>query len=87
MEQVYQGITFDRAFFSFVQDGNTLGTTEEAEVLQISLETQLPGDTPFVVIKSETGWSVDDMSELTKIVDKCLGYYKDMITIAGEKND
>jgi len=66
----------DKPLFSgltatFVQDGNTVGTTTEMEVLEVSLVTQLPGMQPFVVLKSETGWSFDDASELQKLIEQC----------------
>ena len=51
-----------------VQDGNTLGTTDETEVLFVDFEYQLPGDEPFVVIKSDTGWSFNDLEEFSKLI-------------------
>ena len=63
-----------RASFTFVQDGNTMGTTEKFETLTVELETQLPGEDPFIVLKT-TGWSIDDMEDLTELVNKCLDAY------------
>ena len=40
-------------------------------MLEISLQTQMPGDRPFVVLKSTTGWSFDDASELQKLIEQC----------------
>ena len=55
----------------FLQDGNTLGTTSEYEELDIRLEFQLgEEDGPFYVIKSETGWSFSDISDLKVLIDR-----------------
>ena len=61
----------DRSEFEFVQDGNTLGSTPEVESIKIRLERQLPGDPPFIVIET-TGWSIDDVGELTDLIEECL---------------
>ena len=50
------------------QEGNTLGTTGEHEEMTVSLETQIPGDRPFIVIKTE-GWSFDGGDEAKAIFD------------------
>ena len=50
-----------------IQEGNTLGTTDETEVLIIDFEYQLPGDEPFMVIKSD-GWSIDGAEEFSKLI-------------------
>jgi hypothetical protein len=71
MTQHQPGIRFDEATFRFSQDGNTLGTTEDWESLEIRFETQLPGEEPFIVIKSESGWSLGSLNELVELVDKC----------------
>lgn len=52
------------------QDGNTLGTTEETEILDISFEKQLPEDETFIVIRSTTGWSMNEASDLSKILQQ-----------------
>lgn len=69
--------SIDRPMFEsltamFCQDGNTVGTTDEYERLEISLVTQLPGMRPFFVLKSETGWSFDSVADLKKLIDQCL---------------
>lgn len=58
----------DRVCMKFCQEGNTLGTTEEYESLELFLEFQLPNEDPFFVIKTD-GWSFDDVSELQELVD------------------
>lgn len=52
------------------QDGNTLGTTDDVEVLTIRLETQIPDDPfdPFAVIKTD-GWSVGSGKEIAVLID------------------
>lgn len=54
----------------FVQDGNTLGTTEECESLKLCFEFQLSeGDGQFYVIKTD-GWSFDSVEELNKLINR-----------------
>ena len=55
----------------FSQKGNTLGTTSDYEELDIRLEFQTSEkEGPFYVIKSETGWSFDDIGELKELIDR-----------------
>lgn len=68
----YPEPTLDKAIFHYVQDGNTLGTTGGVEELSISLETQLPGEKPFIVLRSHTGWSVDSTAELSVLINRCI---------------
>lgn len=49
------------------QDGNTLGTTSDVESLTIAVETQLPGEMPFFVIKTD-GWSFNKLGELVPLL-------------------
>ena len=63
-------IRLSEAKIQLVQDGNTLGTTDETEVLDISFENQLPGDETFMVIRSTTGWSINEASDLSKILEQ-----------------
>jgi hypothetical protein len=55
------------AQFAISQDGNTLGTTGETEILAVRCEYQLPGEEPFLVIGTE-GFSFDDIEDLAKII-------------------
>lgn len=52
------------------QDGNTMGTTDEIEVLTVRLETQIPDDPfdPFAVLKTE-GWSINDGKDIAGLID------------------
>ena len=67
----------DRVQFTWCQDGNTLGTTDECEVLHVQLELTEPGEPPFIVLKTETGWSIDEPSELTALLERCLKAVKE----------
>ena len=67
---------FDSAYFRFVQDGNTVGTTKEIEKIEIELYTQIPGDNPFFVIKSETGFSFDSIDEVIELLTKCTAVWE-----------
>ncbi|MAT51548.1 MAG: hypothetical protein CMK32_10235 [Porticoccaceae bacterium] len=61
----------------FVQEGNTLGTTEITEELEIKCEYQLTeagnGGDCFVTIKTDTGWSAEDSSEIKNMIDRVVG--------------
>lgn len=61
----------EKAEVSFIQDGNTMGTTEEIEQITICLEFQLPEkySKPFFVIKTN-GWSFDGIGELEELVKR-----------------
>jgi len=55
---------------SFEQEGNTLGTTEEYEEINLSLEFQAGAENdPFYVIKTK-GWSFDSPEEIQKLIDR-----------------
>jgi hypothetical protein len=59
-----------RISVEFSQSGNTLGTTEEHEELEVALEFQIGEEEgPFYVLKSTKGWSVDDIDDLKKLID------------------
>lgn len=65
----------DRMTISFNQDGNTLGTTEEVEGLEISVETQgvsLSSENERFFVLRTNGWSFDSSEELKNIVDKLI---------------
>ena len=58
----------DKVSVEFSQEGNTLGTTDGYETIEISLEFQLSKeDGHFVVIKTK-GWSIDDISEIQDLI-------------------
>lgn len=71
--------------FRFVQDGNTNGTTEEVEVINITMEAPLyinKEDGAFITIKTETGWSINSPEELNDMIKQC---YEAVLNIAPEK--
>jgi hypothetical protein len=61
-----------RAEFEFCQEGNTIGTTDQYETLTIALECQLPREGFFPVLKTTTGWSINDSKELSELIDGCM---------------
>jgi hypothetical protein len=66
--------TLHSAKFVFSQEGNTCGTTEEYEELEIELDAPSTIDGPddcFFVIRTTTGWSMDSLDELKELIDKC----------------
>jgi hypothetical protein len=64
-------ISLHSASFRFSKEGNTLGTTAAYEGIEIRLETQLPGEPPFIVIKTD-GFSMDSVGELDQLVQRCM---------------
>jgi len=63
-------ISVDSISVNFSQSGNTLGTTNEIESLEVSIETQSVGITdepPFFVFRTD-GWSIDSLSDLKPII-------------------
>ena len=63
----------ERCIFEFSQEGNTNGTTSEHEDLTISCESSLGIDYEggcFYVLKSESGWSIDNVNDLQELFDR-----------------
>ena len=59
-----------RASATFVQPGNTCGTTADSEAIEIAFEFQAGEDEgPFFVIKTE-GWSFDDLAEVEQLIQR-----------------
>jgi len=55
---------------SFIQEGNTLGTTEAYEYIEICLEfPSSESDGPFIVFKTN-GWSINDSTEIYDLIDR-----------------
>ena len=62
-----------RVSVEFSQEGNTMGTTEEYEGIEVSLEFQgTEQDGPFYVIKTN-GWSFDSLDEIKKLIERTNG--------------
>jgi len=66
-----KGIEVTKISIELSQEGNTLDTTSEYESLTVNLEYQLtgPGEYGFLVVKTD-GWSVDDPSEFSSLLEK-----------------
>jgi len=62
----------EKVVFTYAQDGNVNGTTAEYEELEIRVEASLCdiNDNYFFVLKSSTGWSVDNIEELAYLVEQ-----------------
>jgi hypothetical protein len=63
-----------KANFEFTQQGNSNGTTQEIESLSIDCESSGTAEF-FFVLKSDSGWSIDDVKELQELflrVENCL---------------
>jgi len=61
-----------RVMVRFVQEGNTAGTTDDVETLDIELEFQLcEDDGPFFVIRT-AGWSFDEPTDIAKLIRRVM---------------
>jgi hypothetical protein len=76
-----------RVTADFVQEGNTLSTTEETEVLHVELEYPV-GEVlgPFIVIRTSTGWSIDEPEELQTLLKRVKRAAADMIVEEGNSD-
>ena len=64
----------EKARFTFTQDGNCNGTTEDMEVIHIECDSSLGVDSDkgcFYVLKTETGWSIDGLDDLKDLIERC----------------
>lgn len=85
MSSDWKDPVFSSASIRLVQDGNTLGTTEEVESLQIDLQTQMPGDDlPFFIIRTQ-GWSFDSPDALAATIAKFCGISDKVCPVAQMK--
>jgi hypothetical protein len=63
----------ERCSFVFSQEGNTNGSTDTYEELTILCESPLGIDNDqncYYILKTETGWSIDNLSELKELFDR-----------------
>lgn len=63
----------EKASFEFSQEGNCLSHSDFVEILTIECESSLGIDNDegcFYVLKTETGWSIDSLDELQKLLDR-----------------
>jgi hypothetical protein len=67
------GPNISKVSFEFTQDPNTLGTTDASgcgsEYLTVECEYQLPGEEPFFVIRTTSGWSFDEPEALLALLN------------------
>ena len=58
--------------YKFYQEGNTDGTTAETEELIVEVESigDIEQDGGYFVLKTSTGWSVNDSDELVDIIKR-----------------
>lgn len=66
----------ESASFTFSQEGNCLGTTDTMEHLTIECSSDFGIDEGlgcFYVLKTQTGWSIDDVKELEELINRCNG--------------
>ena len=64
--------TLERCSFTFNQEGNSNGTTQEFETLIIECESSLGIDNDegcYYVLRTE-GWSIDNVKELQELFDR-----------------
>jgi hypothetical protein len=73
-----ENIDIGKISIEFVQNGNTIGSTAEWEELVVNCEYQLPGEECFLVLKSTTGWSINDPTEMTKLLDTVQNMAKEL---------
>jgi hypothetical protein len=62
----------ERCSFTFDQEGNGNGTTDEFETLTIECESSLGIDNDegcFYVLKTD-GWSIDNVNDLQELFDR-----------------
>lgn len=63
----------EKMTFEFSQEGNCVGSTNETESLIIECDSSLGIDNDrgcFYVLKTETGWSIEGVEELQKLIDR-----------------
>ena len=62
----------EKCSFTFNQEGNTNGTTDDIETLTIECESSLGIDNDegcYYVLRTE-GWSIDNVNELQYLLDR-----------------
>lgn len=62
-----------RAIFEFSQEANCVSPTDNSEILTIECESSLGIDNDkgcFYILKTETGWSIDSVEDLQKLIDR-----------------
>lgn len=62
-------LNIDEVSIKLYQEGNTLGSTSEYEILEVRFEYQTLEDGPFMVFKTD-GWSIDSLNEFKSDIDE-----------------
>lgn len=68
-------LDLSRVSFVYTQDGNTNGSTSDVEELEIEFDSIILEPPGFIVLKSPTGWSIDepeDLTDLLKELQNCI---------------
>ena len=63
----------DKIIYQFTQDGNTMGSTDDVEEITIECESStgnLDSDDQFYVIRTSTGWSIDNAQEFVDLLNR-----------------
>lgn len=66
-------VKLERMVLTFSQEGNCLGSTSEYEDLTIECDSSLGIDNDgdcFFVLKTNTGWSINDETELKELFNR-----------------
>jgi hypothetical protein len=72
-ERLNQVVKLEKCSFTFNQEGNTNGTTDEFEELVVECESGLGIDNDegcYYVLKTSTGWSIDSVKDLQCLFDR-----------------
>jgi hypothetical protein len=69
--------------FSYVQEGNTDGTTADTEELEIRWESILLGPPGFCTIRTPTGWSINDPDEVYGLLITTLDVVRRLTEVQG----
>ena len=69
-------MTIHSMHLTFSQEGNTLGSTEPTETLEVAVELVEEKHDPFFVFHSPTGWSIDDVAEIVDVLDRCYAAWR-----------
>jgi hypothetical protein len=66
-------VKLEKCSFTFSQEGNGNGTTEDVEELTIDCESPLGIDRDggcFFVLRTNTGWSIDSIDDLKELFNR-----------------
>ena len=55
---------------TYAQEGNTMGTTSDPEIITVNLEFQLGEKGDYFVVLKTKGWSIDCPSDIIELIDR-----------------